>query len=127
GGVSSIQSYFRDKLIDWKKESMKSCDYKCVVTNDVFDDIHHLYSFHSILENTLKILEINIRDSISEYNSKELKIIEDKLIEEHSKYPLGVCLRKDIHQLFHNLYGNTNNTPEQFYEFKEDYIGLSVK
>jgi len=41
--------------------------------------------------------------------------------EVHSKYPLGVCVRKDIHVLFHRIYGSGGNTPEQWESFVKDY------
>ena len=39
----------------------------------------------------------------------------------HSNYPLGVCVRKDIHDLFHNIYGSGGNTEEQWNKFYEDF------
>jgi len=50
-----------------------------------------------------------------------LKKVKDKCLKLHYKYGLGVCIRKDIHELFHNLYGRGNNTPEQFKEFTQRY------
>lgn len=121
GGISSLQEYLRKKINQWKLDSMNASNYKCVVTGDKFDDIHHLYSFHLILEEVLEELNLDIRCNISEYTNDELTKIEDKTIELHNRYPLGVCLRKDIHTLFHNIFGTSNNTTEQFEEFKTNY------
>ena len=39
----------------------------------------------------------------------------------HDKYPLGVCVRKDIHKLFHQIYGAGGNTENQWNKFVEDF------
>lgn len=41
--------------------------------------------------------------------------------ENSDKYPLGVCIRKDIHDLFHQLYGSGGNTEEQWESFIAKY------
>ena len=38
-----------------------------------------------------------------------------------NKYPLGVCLTKDIYKEFHNIYGYGNNTKEQWDKFCLEY------
>lgn len=48
-------------------------------------------------------------------------MILDKFIEEQDSHPLGVCIDENIHRLFHCLYGQFCNTPEQWYQFEEDY------
>ncbi|PFZ91875.1 hypothetical protein COF46_23710 [Bacillus pseudomycoides] len=40
------------------------------------------------------------------------------VLELHFENGLGISLRKDIHRLFHNLYGSKNNNKKQFEEFK---------
>ena len=118
GGISPLHNYLRDKIIQWKKDSMKECNYKCVITGIRFDDIHHLYGFDLILNELLQELNLELKEIISNYNDEELILLENKCIELHNKYPLGVCLEKNIHKLFHKVYGGGSNTPEQFEEFK---------
>jgi hypothetical protein len=117
GGISLLQNYLHTKILQWKKDSMKNCNFKCVITGERFDDIHHLYSFNQILNETMNYLSLDIRDEINKYTEEELKLIEQKCLELHNYYGLGICLTNEIHMLFHKEYGYGNNNPEQFQEF----------
>lgn len=121
GGVSALTNHLRDKINDWKRDSMKACNYKCIITGKRMDVVHHLYGFNYILHECLDILGLDLYSNISKYTEKELEIIENKCDELHKKYGLGVCLTKETHDLFHSLYGRGNNTLEQFKEFKKRY------
>jgi len=100
---------------------MFNCNYKCVITGKKFNAIHHLYSFNKILKETLEELVLPIHKEINDYTSKEMNLIKDIIIKKHNEYPLGVCLCKEIHNLYHKIYGKVDNTPEQFEEFKIRY------
>lgn len=121
GGTEALYDHLRKKLDGWKKDSMEACGYRCVITGGYFDVIHHLYSFNKIVSETLNILGLEFKSKISEYSTEELIAIENLCLELHKKYGLGVCLSKEIHDLFHKIYGKYDNTPEQFEEFKERY------
>lgn len=118
GGISSIHEYLRKRLIKWKNDSMKYSNFKCILTGDNFDVIHHQYGFDLILQQALNETKLELKENISNYSDSELKNLENKCLEIHYRYPLGVCLRADVHNLFHELYGRGSNTPEQFEEFK---------
>lgn len=58
---------------------------------------------------------------MDDYTDKELRDILDLFRIKQDKYPLGVCLTKDVHMLFHNKYGYGNNTEIQWNEFVTDF------
>lgn len=118
----STYTYLRRHNTEWKKESMKECRYKCMISGDRFDDIHHLVSMNTILRDTYKRLDIDLETfNINILDKRDKAIFLSEFIEEQKKHPLGVCLRHDIHMRFHNEYGYGNNTPEQFYEFVDKF------
>lgn len=117
----SISKFIRSNNTDWKRMSMEACGYKCVITGENFDEIHHLTNVSTILHKTLNILGYEYKN-FETYTDGELYKILDTFIDIQAQEPLGVCLKKDIHVLFHNLYGQSNNTPEQFYHFKEEFL-----
>ena len=118
GGITSIKHYVVSNIKEWKKESMKNCNYKCVITGDKFDAIHHLYAFNLILKDSFEELNLPILENVGLYTEEELISLISLVKEKHNEM-LGVCLKGDVHKLFHKLYGQGNNTPAQFTEFKQ--------
>lgn len=127
GGITPLSFWLRNQLGDWKKDSMESCNYKCVMTGKNFDEIHHLTSFKQIINETLEELGFEKTKTLEEYSSEELEILRVSIIKNNYKYGLGVCLKSNLHKLFHDCYGYGNNTPEQFKEFKARYINGEFK
>lgn len=119
GGITTLNKYMREILYDWKKNILQKYNYTCTVTGQSkhYMEIHHLYNFSTILNKTTKELNIKIKRNIGDYAVEDLSLIKEKLIEKHT-LNIGILICKDIHKLFHNVYGNKNNTPEQFEEFK---------
>jgi len=118
GGITSIEFFLRNRLTQWKNDSKKFCNYRCIFTGDRFGAIHHLYSFNLIVSEAMENISLDVRDQVSLYSNEELESLEQEVLRLHYEYPMGVCLRDDIHDLFHSLYGKGDNTPEQFDEFK---------
>jgi len=120
GGISPLHIYLREFIDDWKKDSASNCNYKCVITGERFNAIHHLYSFNKILKEVIDECGLLVHKNVGDYTMEELKLLKSKNREIHGRYPLGICLCKEVHDLYHNLYKN-DNTPEQFEEFKVRY------
>ena len=121
----SLSKYIRGNIQYWKNASMNDCDYKCIFTGSKEFQIHHLYGVSNILNDIINKYNFNVYDNFSDYKEEELHKILDAFVVEQNKYPLGVCISKDIHVLFHSLYGQYYNTPEQWYQFEKDFrIGV---
>lgn len=117
----TFPEYLRAHNYIWKKESMFSCGFKCVVTGKRFDEIHHLYGMNLIMEELCKELGIDMSFDINSASDDYKELILDTFHKIQSKYPLGVCLTKEVHTEFHSKYGYGNNTPEQFKKFASEY------
>lgn len=121
GGKSSLTSFLSKSIKQWKKDSIANSNYCCVLCGEGhrFNDVHHLYNFYNIVTDALDMLGLNRRKSVGEYTEEELSIITDKILELHYSYPYGVALCRYHHKDFHHYYGIHNNTPEQFYEYRD--------
>lgn len=121
GGKTLLRSFLRKQIIDWKKESIKNCNYACILCGEGhrFKDVHHLYNFYTIIDDALEELNLGKGELVSEYSEETLFLIANKVIEIHKRHPLGVCLCRKHHKAFHHYFGLYDNTPEQFEEFKE--------
>jgi hypothetical protein len=126
-GAEELREYIHGKNIEWKKKSLQSCGYACLLTGERLDDIHHLFGVNMMIEETLERLNLDLRQHVNEYTEQELESILSVFFEIQSHHPLGVCLKKEIHRTFHNIYGFGNNTPEQFYEFRNNYENGIIK
>ena len=118
---NTLSKYLRGQNQKWKKESMKSSNYKCVLTESKNFEIHHLYGVSNIISNILNEYEEYKDKPFEEYSNEDLSFILEQFLLEQSKYPLGECIDKRLHTLFHSMYGQYYNTPEQWNQFKQDY------
>ena len=117
----TISKYIRGNIQEWKSESLKRCDFKCILTGSKDYQIHHLYGVSNILKDIKNKYDIEYKDNFDDYTSEELSFILEKFIKEQAKYPFVECISTDLHKLFHSLYGQYYNTVEQWERFKDDY------
>lgn len=116
-----LSEFIRKRNKKWKLQSARNCSFKCVITGKRFQHIHHLYGMNMILNETLEDLKFTPNVTIKELSDKDLNTILSHFYDVQSKYPLGICLTKEIHKQFHDEYGYGDNTPEQFQEFLNKY------
>jgi hypothetical protein len=116
-GLSPLRNYLRTQLEDWKRLSMKEHDYKCVVTGEPFDVIHHAYGFNEIVIDTIELTGLPIHETVEVYSQEELELIRSTFLKLHDFYGPGFPLSTDIHDEFHSMYRYGGNTNEQFVEF----------
>lgn len=115
----NIAKYIRGQIWYWKKESMENCEYKCVITGSKEFEIHHIYPVNKILKDVYDKYKIEYKE-FNDYTEEELSKIVSLFCTEQDLHPLGECIRKDLHKLFHELYGQYNTTQEQWEYFKND-------
>lgn len=117
GGINQTYSELRSDTKDWFNDSMEFCNYKCVITNGEFDNVHHTTAFKDIVAEAFRITNIDVKEHVYDYADDEFQTLRDELKRLHSIYGYGACINKDIHKLFHDTYGYTEFSPYDFLEF----------
>ena len=74
-------------------------------------------AFKDIVKEVFDVLNLEFKDSIADYTAAEESQIRNLLKELHMQYGLGVGLNKEVHKLFHDNYGYSNVTKEDFKSF----------
>jgi len=128
GGTSNLRQYAHTKLYLWRKASIKNSDGVCVISGDKFDRTHHLYSLSAIVKEAISNLGLETKDTIGEYKEEDLELFAKEILRLHDVYGPGVCLRKDIHKKFHDMFDYRGNTiPAQFKEFHHLILSGEIK
>ena len=117
GGILDTYVELRSDTKDWFNESMEFCDYKCVITNGEFDNIHHTTAFRDIVDQVFEISSIEVRQKVHDYTEEEFNQLRSLLKELHNLYGYGACVNKKVHKLFHDNYGYTKFSPYDFLDF----------
>ena len=116
----NLSKFLRGHIQEWKNKTMELCNYQCVFTGSKDFAIHHLHGFNSILSEVYDILGKEnklISLNLSDYSKDQLDYMLEVFKVVHAKYPYGVCVRNDIHDLFHRIYGSGGNTEAQWNNF----------
>ena len=124
GGVTPLYNNIRGAMLPWRLDSYDKYGDKCDITGKKLKSnvIHHHHNYSDILQETLDVLNMRVEKNINDYTFDELELIKSKCLELHYEYGLGICLTEDLHKEFHSIYGQKNNTLEQYLEFKENKL-----
>lgn len=120
GGINNTYCELRSDTKEWQQASMEFCNYKCVVTNGEFDNIHHTTAFRDIVDEAFNITKFDVKSKVQDYNQEDFDILRQITKELHSEYGFGACIQKDVHKLYHDKYGYTKFSPYSFLEFLYD-------
>lgn len=121
-GATSLYQELRSETRDWFMATNKIFDWKCALTGEKFDNVHHLVEFKDILTEVLEIYELDRRKSIGDYSEEEQMWIKDGIKQLHKKYGYGVSLCEPVHTLFHKLYSYNNCNKFDFLEFTNRFV-----
>lgn len=124
GGITTIANLMRSAIYNsWVMPSLAKYNFKCALSGEKRNlEVHHISkNFNFILKESLNILGLNEKRILNELSIDEENKLKLMVVKLHNEYGLGIPLRKDIHRLFHHLYGKKENTQEQFEEFKVRY------
>ena len=77
--------------------------------------------YYGIFFGATQSVELFCTYDYKDYTQEELEDILEKFQIVHSRYPLGVCVRKDIHLLYHSIYSKCVNTEDQWNQFVVDF------
>lgn len=121
-GYTSLARFVRERLSMWKKDVREYYNYTCCLTGSHSNIvIHHCRGFSLLFDETVEILNFEIKDDFSDYTDEELLKFVDKFMEIQDYYNSYICISEDVHKLFHRIYGYGDNTEEQWNEFVKDY------
>lgn len=121
-GYKNLNNFVRARLYNWKIEVREINNYTCCITGEHSNlIIHHCRSFNLLMQETIDILDFEIKDNFSDYTDKDLNYFLDMFLDLQSYYNEYVCITETIHKLFHKYYGYGDNTMEQWNEFVDRY------
>ena len=121
-GYRELNDFVRSRLHKWKNEVRELYNHTCCLTGSQSNlVIHHCRSFNILMQETIDILDFNIKENFSDYSDEELNKFVEAFIDLQAYYGEYVCITESVHKLFHGNYGYGDNTMEQWNEFVEKY------
>lgn len=105
----NLTKFLRGQIGQWKKKSAEKCSFKCILTGSKDFAIHHVVSFNVIVKNFISEHDVSLKENFEDYTTNELNQLSNMFVKYHNDYPFGVCVEKNLHMKFHQMYGDINN------------------
>jgi len=118
-----MKNYLRDKLHPWQYEQLKRTNYRCELTGENgYLNVHHMYSFSNIFYDTIKELDIDIKNkpNIADYSNEELQFITKVFLENNERYANPIVMLESIHLDFH--FSKSGRFPHFSFIFKFSFV-----
>lgn len=122
GGITNLSTALRENIYEWKQESMKICNYKCLLSGKEFDNIHHTIPFNLIIKEAVNNIGVDVKTDLGSYSEENRELLIKEVQNLHSQYGIGICLNKDIHKLFHDVYSYISFNDDDFKNFIYNYF-----
>lgn len=121
GGVTPINDILRTATNEWRYETLKSHNFRCIVTGEETHDlhVHHVRPFYEIRDEAIAELGLSDRNTVSDCTDAEIESLKALISKKHEGEE-GYPIKPELHRLFHSLYGNDTSRAD-FYEFKARY------
>ena len=118
----SLNRFLARQDSEWRRMAEIACNRKCLLSDNEYEDVHHLYSRNLIVSEIVDYFNLpeNFEINLCSKELKEQIILKYREIE--NQYGLGICLTEEIHTKFHSLYGFGSNTPKQFLSFVSNFF-----
>lgn len=104
----------------WRNNILAKYNYRCDISGTTEKlHVHHLNTnYKDIVIQAINNLGLELFIKASCYSTEEILLIRQEVARLHETVD-GVVISKKYHNLFHKMYGKTNNTKEQYEEFKQ--------
>lgn len=114
-----IQS-LRNRISPWMTETRLHYKYRCVITGEPTNTVHHLVGFSYIARQVIDKLGYDYMRR-KDYTREEYENISSLLLQKHYEYGLGVLLITPVHRKFHTIYGLKDDMRDEFKMFQKLY------
>lgn len=105
--VKEISLYLRQQLNDWREVCLAKYGNRCIISGSNQNlHVHHVHEPFGLIRDRIFDQSGIKYKPFSEYSKEELEFLSYRVVQAHQEIE-GVPLRKDLHNLLHNLFGNS--------------------